>query len=141
MFDEKLIKRAGDGKHSITFQVIDRCGNRPHAFAPWAIPTEVSVNVNRIPAPTVTGEQGDVLDPAYLSSIQVVASGAGLLADDSVRVHWQGRIERETTPKTYSGNGALEFFYTVGLGQRKRPKRGQCHLARGSWKCIARVRG
>lgn len=108
-FDEELIKRAGDGKHLITFQVIDRCGNRPHAYAPWAIPTEVSVNVNRIPAPTVTGEQGGVLDPAYLSSIQVVASGAGLLADDSVRVHWQGRIERDTTPKTYSGNGTLEF--------------------------------
>ncbi|WP_277761215.1 hypothetical protein [Pseudomonas sp. A34-9] len=108
-FDEDLIKRAGDGKHSITFQVIDRCGNRPHAYAPWAIPTEVKVNVNRIPAPTVTGEQGGVLDPAYVSNIQVVASGIGLLAGDSVRVHWQGRIERETTAKTYSGSGALEF--------------------------------
>lgn len=109
MFDEQLIKRAGDGKHLITYQVIDRCGNRPHAYAPWAIATEVSVNVNRIPAPTVTGERGGVLDPAYVSNIQVVASGIGLLAGDSVRAHWQGRIERETAAKTYSGSGTLEF--------------------------------
>ena len=109
MFDEQLIKRAGDGKHSITYQVIDRCGNRPHAYAPWAIATEVSVNVNRIPAPTVTGEQTGVLDPAYVTNIQVVASGIGLAAGDSVRAHWQGRIERETAAKTYSGSGKLEF--------------------------------
>jgi hypothetical protein len=109
MFDEQLIKRAGDGEHLITYQVIDRCGNRPHAYAPWAIATEVSVNVNRIPAPTVTGERGGVLDPAYASNIQVVASGIGLLAGDSVSAHWQGRIERETEPKTYSGSGTLEF--------------------------------
>ena len=109
MFDEQLIKRAGDGKHLITYQVIDRCGNRPHAYAPWAIPTEVSVNVNRIPAPTVTGEQAGVLDPAYVTNVQVVASGIGLAAGDSVSAHWQGRIERETTAKTYSGSGTLEF--------------------------------
>lgn len=109
MFDEQLIKRAGDGKHLITYQVIDRCGNRPHVYAPWAIPTDVSVNVNRIPAPTVTGERGGVLDPAYVSNIQVGASGIGLFAGDSVRAHWQGRIERETAAKTYSGSGTLEF--------------------------------
>ena len=108
-FDEQLIKRAGDGKHLITFQVIDRCGNRPHPYAPWAIPTEVNVNVNRIPAPVVTGEQGGVLDPAYLSSIEVIASGVGLLAGDSVRVGWQGRTARETTSQTYSGSGKLAF--------------------------------
>lgn len=108
-FDEQLIKRAGDGKHSITYQVIDRCGNRPHDYAPWAIPTEVSVNANRIPAPTVTGEQGGVLDPAYVTNIQVVASGIGLIAGDRVRVHWQGRGERETAAKTYPGSGTLEF--------------------------------
>lgn len=109
-FDEQLIKRAGDGKQSIIFQVIDRCGNRPHAYAPWAIPTEVIVNTKRIPAPLVTGEQGGVLDPAYNSNIEVFASGVGPSAGDSVRVHWQGRIERQTTAKTYSGSGALEFL-------------------------------
>jgi hypothetical protein len=109
LFDEQLIKRAGDGKHSITYQVIDRCGNRPHPHAQWAIPTEVSVNVNRIPAPTVTGEQGGVLDPAYATNIQVVASGIGLVAGDRVRTHWLGREERETEEKTYSGSGTLTF--------------------------------
>jgi hypothetical protein len=109
LFDEQLIKRAGDGKHSITYQVIDRCGNRPHPHAQWAIPTEVSVNVNRIPAPTVTGEQGGVLDPAYATNIQVVASGIGLAAGDRVRANWLGREERETEEKTYSGSGTLTF--------------------------------
>ncbi|WP_339494936.1 hypothetical protein [Pseudomonas sp. RA_105y_Pfl2_P56] len=108
-FDEQLIKRAGDGKHLITYQVIDRCGNRPHVNARWSIPTEVSVNVNRIPAPTVTGEQGGVLDPAYVTDIQVVASGIGLAKGDNVLVHWQGRVERETATKTYSGSGTLVF--------------------------------
>ncbi|MFJ2465880.1 hypothetical protein [Pseudomonas sp. NPDC087615] len=109
MFDEQLIKRVGDGKHSITYQVIDRCGNRPHVHARWSIATEVSVNVNRIPAPSVTGDQDGVLDPAYVKDIQVVASGVGLANGDNVLVHWQGREERETAPQTYSGRGTLEF--------------------------------
>jgi hypothetical protein len=109
LFDEQLIKRAGDGKHSITYQVIDRCGNRPHPHAQWAIPTEVSVNVNRIPAPTVTGEQGGVLDPAYATNIQVVASGIGLVDGDRVCVHWAGRVERRSEEQTYPGSGTLEF--------------------------------
>ncbi|MHC8340330.1 hypothetical protein [Pseudomonas sp. HLT2-19-2] len=108
-FDEQLIKRAGDGRHLVTYQVIDRCGNRPHVNAPWAIPTEVTVNLLRIPAPTVTGEQGGVLDTAYVTKIEAVASGVGLIAGDSVWINWQGRVERETTTVPYSGSGVLRF--------------------------------
>lgn len=108
-FDEDLIRRAGDGTHLITYQVIDRCGNRPHFNGPWAIPTEVTVNVNRIPAPTVSGEQNGVLDPAYLTDIQVIGSGVGLMSGDNVHVHWQGRQVRETAAKIYRGTGALAF--------------------------------
>lgn len=113
-FDEQLIKRAGDGKHSITYQVIDRCGNRPHVHARWAIATEVSVRVKHIPAPSVTGEQAGVLDPAHVENFEVVASGIGLVAGDNVRVHWQGRVERETEAKTYPGNGTLQFPIPLG---------------------------
>lgn len=65
-FDEDLIKRAGDGKHSVTYQVIDRCANRPHDHAAWSVATEVNVRVKKIPAPTVTGEEAGVLDPAFV---------------------------------------------------------------------------
>ncbi|MBC3774837.1 hypothetical protein [Pseudomonas sp. SWRI99] len=109
LFDEQLIKRAGDGKHSITFQVVDRCANRPHVNAPWAIATEANVRLKHIPAPSVTGEQAGVLDPAFVEKFEVVASGIGLVAGDSVRVHWQGRVEHETEATTYAGSGALAF--------------------------------
>lgn len=108
-FDEQLIKRAGDGKHSVTYQVIDRCGNRPHVHAPWSVVTDVIVRVKHIPAPTVTGEEAGVLDPAYVENFEVIASGIGLVAGDNVRVKWQGRVEHETEAKTYSGSGTLAF--------------------------------
>jgi len=110
-FDEALIKRAGDGIHAVTYQVIDRCGNRPHEHAPWAVITDVEVDLKRstLPAPTVTGEEDGVLDPAYVPTIKVVASGTGLNTDDSVWVKWHGREERETTAQRYSGSGTLVF--------------------------------
>ncbi|WP_130902399.1 hypothetical protein [Pseudomonas sp. Sample_23] len=108
-FDEYLIKRAGDGKHLVTYQVIDRCGNRPHDHAAWSVATEVNVRVKKIPAPTVTGEEAGVLDPAFVENVQVIASGVGLVAGDNVRVQWQGRTEHETDPMTYSGSGDLAF--------------------------------
>lgn len=107
-FDEQLIKRAGNGQHEITFQVIDRCGNRPHVHAPWAIATKVVVNLDRIPAPTVSGEQDGVLDPAFITDLQVEASGVGLIAGDDVSVRWLGRIERETTAQRFTAS-ALQF--------------------------------
>lgn len=108
IFDEQLIHRAGSGPHAITYQVIDRCGNRPHVHAPWAIATSTIVNLDRIPAPTVSGEQDGVLDPAFLTDIQAEASGTGLIAGDEVRVRWQGRVEHATTAQRFTAN-ALQF--------------------------------
>ncbi|MHC8371056.1 hypothetical protein ACYZT2_09635 [Pseudomonas sp. MDT1-85] len=110
-FDEALIKRASNGTHAVTYQVIDRCGNRPHEHAPWAAMTNVDVDLNRstLPAPTVTGEEGGMLDLAYVTTVQVVASGAGLFVGDSVWIKWQGRVERETTTQMYLGTGPLAF--------------------------------
>ncbi|WP_242209469.1 MULTISPECIES: hypothetical protein [unclassified Pseudomonas] len=108
MFDEQLIRRAGNGKHAITYQVIDRCGNRPHVHAPWAIATTALVNLDQIPAPTVSGEQDGILDPAFITSIQAEASGMGLIAGDDVRVRWQGRVERVTAAQRFTAS-ALQF--------------------------------
>lgn len=110
-FDEALIKRAGDGIHEVTYQVIDRCNNRPHENAPWAVVTKVEVDLKRnpLPPPTVTGEEDGVLDTAFVTTIKVVASGIGLNTGDSVWVEWNGRVERKTTAQSYSGSGTLVF--------------------------------
>ncbi|MEO8646392.1 hypothetical protein [Pseudomonas sp.] len=110
-FDEALIKRAGDGIHDVTYQVIDRCNNRPHEHAPWAVVTKVEVDLKRnpLPPPTVTGEEDGVLDTAFVTTIKVVASGIGLNTGDSVWVEWNGRVERKTTAQSYSGSGTLVF--------------------------------
>ncbi|MHC8342974.1 hypothetical protein [Pseudomonas sp. RT6P73] len=112
-FSKALIERAGKGTHSVTFQVIDRCGNYPHPNAPWAIPTKVTVNIGdnkRLPPPSLKGEdQGGIVDPTFLTDITVKVPIEGLNPDDIVRVNWQGRINRETSEKTYSGGETLNF--------------------------------
>ncbi|MFJ2713142.1 hypothetical protein ACIOZM_19920 [Pseudomonas sp. NPDC087346] len=109
MFDKTLIKRAGNGVHAVTYQVIDRCGNRPDDKAPWAIATDVQVNLDRIPPPMIEDTEEGVLDPAYVKAPQVIVSGMGLIAGNRVRVHWQGREERETQSQVYTGVGEMRF--------------------------------
>lgn len=112
IFSKELIERAGKGTHTVTFQVIDRCGNYPHPFASWAIPTKVTVNIGdnkRLPPPSVEGEQGGIMDPAFLTNVTVKVPKEGLNPNDIVRVNWQGRIDRNTSEKNYSGGETLDF--------------------------------
>lgn len=111
-FSKELIERAGKGVHAVIFQVIDRCDNYPHPFAPWAIPTNVSVNLGdtkRLPPPIVEGAQNGMLDPAYLTSISVKVPKSGLNLDDLVHVDWRGRIPRQTPEQSYIGGETLDF--------------------------------
>lgn len=111
-FSKALIERAGRGIHSVTFQVIDRCGNFPHPSAPWAIATEVSVNLgdtSPLLPPEVTGEQSGSIDPAFLTNLVVRVPKSGLHLNDLVSVDWQGRIARSTPAKNYTGGETLDF--------------------------------
>jgi hypothetical protein len=112
-FSKEIIERAGKGTHSITFQATDRCGNYPHPFAPWAIPVEVTVylgEVKRLPPPNVRGESAGIVDPTFLTELVVEVPKSGLHLNDAVRVNWQGRINRETGEKSYSGEETLNFL-------------------------------
>ncbi|WP_448092190.1 hypothetical protein [Pseudomonas lini] len=116
IFTKQQIERAGDGIHSVTFQVIDRCQNRPHDFAPWAIPTKVEVKLGgstNLPPPDIEGEQGGVVDPTYVTNIKVTVPKAGLRVNDRVRVQWQGRVPRETLEQTYLSGERLTFDIPV----------------------------
>ena len=111
-FSKALIERAGQGIHAVNFQVIDRCGNFPHPFAPWAIATRVSVTLGDtapLLPPEVTGEQAGSIDPAFLTELFVRVPKSGLHLNDLVSVDWQGRISRPTTPKRYTGGETLDF--------------------------------
>lgn len=112
LFTKEIIEYVGAGEHSVTFQVHDRCGNHPHHFASWAIPTNVFVclgEIKKLPPLTLEGEIEDQVDPTFLTELVADVPKEGLNLYDRVRVNWNGRIQRQTTEKTYLGGDTRKF--------------------------------
>ena len=118
-FDEALIKRAGNGTHEVTYQVIDRCNNRPHEHAPWAPVTKVAVDLTPIELklPKVLEAYGALGDRLKMGDIYnarhvtvQIPHYQGMAIGHTIRVRWaSARNTYDSAITTVEKVGPMDF--------------------------------